>query len=322
MKRNIINKNFLEELNKITSKKSTLVKDISDILNIEKVSVYRRLRGEIDFTVNELVILAQKYGISIDSIINKTQQGTYKFFPMQLPQFDHIGNFNLELIEQGLMFHNNFFKQSDCEIAGALSTMPFFLYAPYRELTKFFLFKWAHHFCKLDEFKHHDTMQVPEELYKLYSNLTNKLKRTKYTFYIWDQSIIYNLVNDIKYYQSMDKISSESVKVLKNELFIFLDDLENILANGKYENTDNKFDFYISSIHVESTQLCMISEKYTLSIINMPIVQASYSNEKETCKTILKWIKSIKIGSTLISDSAEKERTLFLQKQRDIVDTL
>lgn len=45
-----------------------------DILFIGKEAVYRRLRGEVPFTLNEAAIIAQELGISLDNTIGTKKQ--------------------------------------------------------------------------------------------------------------------------------------------------------------------------------------------------------------------------------------------------------
>ena len=46
-----------------------LANTLADILCMGKEAVYRRLRGEVSFTIDEVALLSQKLGISIDQIV-------------------------------------------------------------------------------------------------------------------------------------------------------------------------------------------------------------------------------------------------------------
>ena len=49
--------------------KDNLANTLMDILYIGKEATYRRLRGEVPFTLAEAAILSRKLGISLDTII-------------------------------------------------------------------------------------------------------------------------------------------------------------------------------------------------------------------------------------------------------------
>ena len=46
-----------------------LANTLMDILYIGKEAVYRRLRGEVPFTLNEASIISKKLGVSLDQIV-------------------------------------------------------------------------------------------------------------------------------------------------------------------------------------------------------------------------------------------------------------
>ena len=50
-------------------KGQNLANSLADILYMGKEAVYRRLRGEVAFTIDEVALLSKKLGISIDQII-------------------------------------------------------------------------------------------------------------------------------------------------------------------------------------------------------------------------------------------------------------
>jgi hypothetical protein len=62
---------------KIGPKKS-IVDEIAPLLNISTDSAYRRLRGEIALSIDELYLLCTHYHISLDQLMNVTT-GTFQF---------------------------------------------------------------------------------------------------------------------------------------------------------------------------------------------------------------------------------------------------
>lgn len=55
---------------------------LANLLGISKEGVYRRLRGESSFTLEELVILCRELGISIDELLEDTENVNFTFKPL------------------------------------------------------------------------------------------------------------------------------------------------------------------------------------------------------------------------------------------------
>ncbi len=50
--------------------KSDMVSALTELLHIEKESVYRRLRGDVNFTAEEMMRIAGAWHISLDNIVS------------------------------------------------------------------------------------------------------------------------------------------------------------------------------------------------------------------------------------------------------------
>ncbi|MCD8071680.1 MAG: hypothetical protein LUE10_00565 [Alistipes sp.] len=68
---------------------------LMDILCLSKESVYRRLRGDVPFTFNEVVFLSKYFNISLDSIMGE--------------RVSNGAMFNLQLVDSGNE-HENYFE--------------------------------------------------------------------------------------------------------------------------------------------------------------------------------------------------------------------
>ena len=64
------------ELLKIMGKKSDMVQELADVLQISNESVYRRLRGASSFTLEEMWKLRQEYQLSLDELLDDDNQTT------------------------------------------------------------------------------------------------------------------------------------------------------------------------------------------------------------------------------------------------------
>ena len=69
MNKNYIVTNLIDEMKERMPHGQNLANYLADTLCMGKESVYRRLRGEVAFTFDEIAMISCNFGISIDQII-------------------------------------------------------------------------------------------------------------------------------------------------------------------------------------------------------------------------------------------------------------
>jgi len=322
MKNVRLNAFFLETLNKKFPNKAELAEELADLLYTDKTSIYRRLREEVRFTVDEVGIIAKRYGISLDNLLGHIKDKNYPTMKLELPDITDRNGFIYDLLEEQIFCSEKFVSGEDSEMGGALGVLnrPFFI--PYDNLARFFIFKWGRYYTDIEDCKRLETVRLTDRLKALQKVDITNFKKIKHTFYIWDVQIIPNLIRDIKYYESIDLVTKEEAKLIKDDLFLLLDDLEQRTINGKYLETGNKFEFFTASMNINTSHTYMHSGDYWVYYLNAFVVRAMFTVDTKACQKMKNWINSQKASSVLISESGEKERLLFFNRQRQIVDSL
>lgn len=305
-------------------KKSKLADFIAETLCLEKETSYRRLRGDVHFTLRETGILASKLNISLDDLVRKINPAfsSGEKMVMGLPVDYLIETYDKTQLLNIISHLELLSTEANSEHAAALSGIPFSLFLQYSLLARFFRLKYINHadnslrsipFEKIVETE--AKIEYRNELYLLYREIS-------YTYYIWDRKIIPALVNDIKYANSIRLIKDSEVQQLKHELFRFLNDLEHLAAKGKFDETGNKFELYISDAHIDTTYAYTYSDKRYTSMLSSFILFVTSSEDYVSFERISGWVKSLRRFSTLVSGIGERERILFFDEQREIVNTL
>ena len=98
---------------------------LADILFMGKEAVYRRLRGEVSFSIEEIATISSKLGISIDHSPNAIEN-YYEILNRYQQIFDYVK------------------EDSSTEIYTASNLLPFTLYSSYEYLSKFRLCRWLY----------------------------------------------------------------------------------------------------------------------------------------------------------------------------------
>lgn len=320
MNTDVLNTNLIEVMKEKIPDGINLANTLMDILYIGKEAVYRRLRGEVPFTLNEASIISKKMGVSLDQIVGISYTNNAMFDLNLLQSSDPIKTYCTILCHYLDLFEG-LRNDPTSELSTASNMIPQTFYLKYDCLSKFRLFKWMYQNEKVNCVKYFSDLVLSDELKQAQKNFVEATQYIQTTNYIWDSMMFFHLVNDIKYFASVHLITDEEVIKLQDELLRLLDDLEGIATKGKFE-TGKDVHIYISNINFEATYSFVENSNMQLSLIRIFSINSITSRDKEMCKNMKEWVQSLRKFSTMISESGEMQRIQFFKKQREIVENM
>lgn len=320
MNKNYIVTNLIDEMKERMPHGQNLANYLADTLCMGKESVYRRLRGEVAFTFDEIAMISCNFGISIDQIIGNHLPNRATFDVNLLLSPDLFKSYN-EIIEHYLQVFKFVKGDSSTEIYTASNTIPFTLYSSYEYLSKFRLCRWMYQYEKIKTPNSLAEMQVQEKIVAAHNELSNSMKRCGKTYFIWDTDIFHSLVKEIKYFAELNLISANDGIHLKEELLQLLTELERLSVKGQFNN-GHEASIYLSNINFEATYSYITKKDFQISLFRVYSINFMDSQNPHICQMQKDWIQSLKRHSTLISGSGEAQRIAFLERQRRIIETL
>lgn len=320
MTKNYIVKELINEMKERIPQGQNLANYLTDTLYMGKEAVYRRLRGEVAFTFDEIAIISHNLGISIDQIIGNHLSNRVTF-DLNLLHSPNLFESYHEIIERYLRIFSSMKGDSNAEVYSATNTIPFTLYSSYEYLSKFRLCRWIYQNGKVKTPNSLSEMHVPEKIITAHKKLSEGLRRPRKTFFIWDSNIFQSFVKEIKYFAGLNLISTSDVMYLKNELQQLLIDLEHLSVKGEYSEGHELF-IYLSNIDFEATYTYVSNKDFQISLFRVYSINSMDSQSPQICQMQKNWIQSLKRHSTLISGSGEAQRIAFLEKQRSFIETL
>ncbi len=267
MNADVLNTNLIEVMKNKIPDGVNLANTLMDILYIGKEAVYRRLRGEVPFTLNEASIISKKLGVSLDQIVGISYTNNAMFDLNLLHYSDPIKTY-YTLLNHYLKVFESLHDDPTSELSTASNMIPQTFYLKYENLSKFRLFKWMYQNEKVNCVKYFSELNISDELKQAQKDFVNATLYIQTTNYIWDSMMFFYLVNDIKYFASIHLITDEEVIKLQEELLQLLDDLENIASKGKFE-TGKDVHIYISNINFEATYSYVETSSLQLSLIRI-----------------------------------------------------
>lgn len=312
--------NFMLVLLSKFSKRAQLTNELLNILDISKEAIYRRLRGDVPFTVEEISVISNKMGISLDNISGGSNLKSRPFY-LKLTNYPKPQEVDYNMIEEYLYLLKDIQNDHTTEYGVAAKMIPDGLHLKYENITRFYLFKFL---CQYDNpenpQKFQDVRGTPRVL-DLLDQMSDLLRSIKSTNYIFYKSFLQNLVNDILYFKDIELITPYDCQLLKQDLSDFLDYLEEVACKGKNEY-GNKINVYVSNINFETGFAYIDSRKYKLSLIRSFTLYDASSLDEYTLDTAKKWMHSLIRTATAITVCGEVQRKAFFKRQREIIEKL
>lgn len=321
MSKDLIYEKLISAIREKIPHKATLTNALVDLLCIEREAVYRRMRGDVAFSFTEIAAISNKFGISLDSLVGESAA---KSRPYQLSLVEYVDpiedDFKMWRIYNERL-HSVRNDLSSCSVE-CMNVLPATFLLDYDYITRFYLCKWYNQYGDSDKTVHFRDIETSAELLEVQRVTAAESKYIRKTSYIMDPLIFQYIVNDIQYCRSIHQIDEENVRLLKQELLRFLDNMEILATRGVHSETGNPIQFYISSINFDASYSYLETQEYQISIIRAFILNTVISLDRKAYEIIRNWLRSLLKSSTMISVSGEQQRILFFEKQRRIVDSL
>jgi len=322
MKKELLHTQFLESLKEKIPGRSTLANMLVDLLCIEKEAVYRRLRGEVAFTFSEIALIANEFGISLDSTINNVLSVKSKPYQLKMNDFSNPSEMDYIMIDQYLSILKEIAKDPNSTLVDSTNILPSSLYYPYRYISRFYLFKWLYQLGGVETVKSYSQVDYPLQIQKLRKVDEMELKHIKNTYYILDPLVFQYMVNDIKYFLSINLMTEEDKEFLKKDFEALLHDMEVLAIKGYFEETKNKVRIYISCVNFDTSCWYLESKDYHINMIKVFVLNNIASLDEDSFIGLKKRIDALLRSSTLISVSGERQRIDFFEEQRKIISVL
>lgn len=316
-----LHKEFLKILHNLPGKRSELINEIANELSIERESAYRRLSGRVLFSASEIGLLVRRFNISLDDITKENPLYSTVSVMMSHPMTRHH---SMDMLIRQMEVALDKVKKSvgeEGELYSVFDSLPIEFFLPYPNLCKFMFFKWGYYYIGTEEYYRYKDWVLPEKINTVGAGLLEVCKQYSKLLYIWDYPVIWNLVNDITFFHNIFVLSDEDVAAIKDDLRDLLINLERILKGGNnhsYMPVD--LSVYFSTVNIGVTCLSHISNTECHSLFRNYFFQTETMNNPETAGRVRDWIQSMKMLSTCISESSERERRLFFKRQHKMLE--
>jgi hypothetical protein len=311
---------LLTEIRKVFTKNSVMVNTLADILRIERGAVYRRLRKEVPFTFNEIALIAKHLRISIDRVIGIDTQNTIPF-QSRIPDFISPQEEDFSMLDFYTRLIRSTNRSENSEMASIANVLPCELICRFQYLFRFYLFIWNFHLNN-DKVIPFAQISIPPDMNRFLEEYTVEVRMFNKTSFIFDDRVFQLFVKDIHYFHTIRLIDREAILKIKEDLFSMLDYLEDMALTGQFKETGKPVNLYVSDVDITTNYTYFESTNINLSMVKIFFLSSVTSMDANIFDKMKKWIQSLIKISTLITLTNEKQRVLYFEKQRKLVNKL
>ncbi len=285
-------------------KKNSLVDIIASILDISYGAAYRRINNTSKITIDEAVLLAKHFNLSIDALFGTGDENVIPVRKMQIlkgtTDFERYFNNSMELLTPLLSI-------KDSEIIYSAKDLPIFYTSEGNMLTRFKLFVWLKILDPTYNTSSFSNFKLPNTLLKSYKKF-GELYTNLNTIEIWDVTTINSTLKQLHFYFELGIITSKEATIICNDLKKLIKKIYNKSV------PDSNFKLYYNELLLMSNNV-LIKTPFQNSLF-VPFTVLNYFNttNSKTCEQVSDFLNEQLDQSKLINTSGEKEKNMFFNK--------
>ncbi|MDR3338808.1 MAG: hypothetical protein LBT25_01720 [Candidatus Symbiothrix sp.] len=293
---------------------------LMEVLDISKESMYRRLRGDISFTLEEMTKLSIELKFSLDELI-ETGKETHIFFNLSSMPVENPSDVFLIMLRQHYQCIQDIINGENTESLITVNSIQPIFTVFFDNLFRFQYYRWMHQNQDASLKYHYSDIEVPKEIASLQQQLKSVSRKVTNLTFIFNSNIIENLIQEIHYYYKRRLIDEETFHVLKGEVSDFVDMVEEIARTGNLD-PGTKINLYLSLFNVETNSYYHKYDNKFASYFFLYSIESIVTADSRICAKHRKKLYSLKKYSSLITQSNEILQAKYFAQQRAYIENL
>ncbi len=309
---------FIKILKDKTPKGTNTVDMLMDIIPMSKEAAYRRLRGQIDFSFEEVIKIAQQLDISLDRLICPSDCNSFRVSFTNIKRDNFMDDYICwaDRTLQAMRHLRTYPEHYAFSINNQISILYLFKYPL---ISKLRVYKWMYQQNAFEKSVKLSDFVIPSQVITLEKQMLKELYQTKLHF-IYHQQFMSGLVSDINYFRRLNLLSEDEVNLMKSEAFSLLDDMRHDAVLGK--NREMPCTIYVTNMHFDNDFILWHSNEYQRITFRLFGINHYTVDDPKAIVEMENLINLLLKTSTQISFSGEKHRMEFFQRQREALNVL
>lgn len=294
--------------------KAAFVEDLTRLLGFGKDAAYRRIRGDSFLAPEEMRILAEHYGISLDRLIFEQSNSvlfSFNAFTRQVKDFDDFFDSILESMGQMRAI-------PDVRIQYAALEIPIFYYSMYARITSFKLYVWGRSIWNMAYTQNlpfsydlipPSTLEKAEEIYHFYMHLPS--------MEMWSMNMFDNTLNQIEYHLTSGQFKhKEDALTLMDDMDLLCDHMRTMAREGHKRTRRSGADYaaleiYHNEMIYTNNTILVLSPHRRGVFTTYGNPNFLFSSDGRIVDYTADWFKRVLDKSTPLTHSNEKARNWY-----------
>jgi len=315
----VFNQELIDAVRLRAPEKGNAANLLMEILPIGKEAVYRRLRGEIPFTLQEAVTICKKLEISLDFLMGIKQKDNYTFHLNAIFLENSMSQLH-KLMNEIIDSVNHVKMDPDSINYRVHNSIPHDFLFRYDSLTKVFLYSLFYQLYPYTTPRNLSEIKIPESVSALLRESTIVIEQIN-SIVILDKYSFSLFADTINYYRELNMISEEDILAIKEELHLLINEMEKYTVIGE-SSYGKKISVFLSQKSFDCSYTYMKGRGMEACSVRLYGLDYLSCDNAKVCEAHKRWIDSLMRFSTLISVSGEMHRNEYFSNQRRIVDSL
>ncbi|MEE9349658.1 MAG: hypothetical protein V3U80_06390 [Flavobacteriaceae bacterium] len=303
---------LLHLLQKEIPQNASLIDAVAIALEISYDAAHRRVSLKSKFSLDETILLAKYYNLSIDRLFETT---TSNFVAVEKTK--NIGNEDdlILYLEESYASLAPLSKQKNINLLYSAKDIPLFYTVSDDILGRFKMYVWLKLLDKSYTAKSFEKftprialVQAGNKLAALYNTISKSE--------IWDITTINSTLKQIHFYFEAGQLNAESALTLCDQLNKLITDITSKMIH------DSNYQIYYNELHLMNNNV-LVSTPST-QVLYVPFTLLSYykTSDKLTCKEAGIFLEKQLNESKLLNTVGEKERNSFFNKIHTKIEAL
>lgn len=310
---------FFQQIREKIPDNFSFVHEIAELLEISYDSAYRRIRGEKELSLDEIVKLSRRFNLSLDALAGlDPNHVVFHKYALQPGDFT-IKEWLLQIRNDIRRIH----AAKSPEIIYAAKDPPVFHYFHFPEIAAFKFFFWEKTIFNFPEYE--NKRFCLDDVDTDIVNIGNEILRAAVkipTIEIWNEDTFRILMRQIEYYWISGYFANkEDVVNLVDKLEKWVLHIRKQAEMGfKFhygqpaEGIPNSFMMYENEVVLNDNSIWVRIGDHMATYLTFDVISLLVTENTEFCTTVEQHMRQLMKKSNLISMSGEKERNRFFNK--------
>jgi BetR domain len=294
---------LLKEIRRNLQKKQSLNEVISNILDCSYDAAHRRVSGKAKFSIEETVLLANYFNISMDSLFTDN----HKVIVEKTIEINSLKDLKTYFQQSALMIEK-LTLLPETNLYYSAKDIPLFYFMDGTILSKFKAFVWLK-VSNTASFEHTFEEFVIDESFFVEMQKLKKAYQSVVVNEIWNDTTINSSLQQIQYFFISGLINFQSANLL-------FDDLQRIIQilKNKCEITNAKYKLFYNELILPNNNLLFQNKNKMTMLVPYTLLGYFITENHESCQNVKNYFDQQLANSILLNAAGLKTQNIFFNK--------